>query len=98
MSSLAQSPAISAEPEVHAGSSPLVTVWLLKALSRFIEAHGWMAFAAVSIVCGWMRMKTLGSRPLDHDELYTFYIAQAPTLKQLLALTRTVDLHPPLSY
>jgi hypothetical protein len=98
MSLLAQTPRIGAHPEVHAGSSPFVTVRLLQAISRFVETRGWVAFAAVSSVCGWIRLGGFASRHLDHDELYTFYIAQAPTLRQLLALTRTVDLHPPLSY
>src|ERR1700682_1700636 len=98
MSSLAQTPVISTQGEVHSDSSPFVTVRLLQAISRFIDTHGWIVFAAVSAACGWIRLNTLASRHLDHDELYTFYIAQAPTLRQLLALTRTIDLHPPLSY
>jgi 4-amino-4-deoxy-L-arabinose transferase-like glycosyltransferase len=98
MSLLAQTPMISAHPEVHADSSPFVTVRLLQAVVRFVDTRGWIAFAAVSVVCGWLRLSGFASRHLDHDELYTFYIAQAPTLRQLLALTRTVDLHPPLSY
>ena len=36
--------------------------------------------------------------PLWHDELFTYYIAQAPTVRELLHLTRTIDLNPPLSY
>lgn len=36
--------------------------------------------------------------PLWHDEIYTWYIAQAPSLGALLHLTRTTDLNPPLSY
>ena len=98
MSLLAQTPMIGDHPEVHADSSPFVTVRLLQAISRFVETRGWLTFAAVSSVCGWIRLGGFVSRHLDHDELYTFYIAQAPTLGQLLALTRTVDLHPPLSY
>lgn len=89
---------IGSHPEVHANSSPFVTVRLLQAISQFVETRGWIAFAAVSSACGWIRLGGFASRHLDHDELYTFYIAQAPTLRQLLALTRTVDLHPPLSY
>jgi len=89
---------MSARSEVHEDSSPFLTVRLLKALAAFVETCGWVVFAAVTSVCGWIRLNTLSSRHLDHDELYTFYIAQAPTLRQLLALTRTVDLHPPLSY
>jgi len=98
MSLLTQSATISAPSEIDADSSPFVTVRLLQAISRFIETRGWVAFAVISTICGWIRLGGFASRPLDHDELYTFYIAQAPTLRQLLALTRSVDLHPPLSY
>ena len=89
---------MSAPSEIDADSSPFVTVRLLQAISRFIETRGWVAFAVVSSICGWTRLGGFASRHLDHDELYTFYIAQASTLRQLLALTRSVDLHPPLSY
>jgi hypothetical protein len=98
MSLPTQSAIISAPSEIDADSSPFVTVRLLRAISRFVETHGWVAFAVVSTICGWIRLGGFASRSLDHDELYTFYIAQAPTLRQLLALTRSVDLHPPLSY
>lgn len=38
-----------------------------------------------------------GARPLWHDELYTFYIAQAPSIGQMLHEIR-LDLNPPLEY
>ena len=98
MSSVPKTRVISGWHNIDAESSPLFTVRLLRAFSEFVESHGWVSFAAISLFCGWIHLKTVASRPLDHDELYTFYIAQAPSLKQLLALTRTVDLHPPLSY
>lgn len=71
--------------------------WLL-AIADFTNTHGWAVFAAVSLWRGWVRFSGLSYRHLDHDELYTFYIAQAPGLGKLLILTQTVDLHPPLSY
>jgi hypothetical protein len=98
MSSVAQNPPATIQTGVEADASPLFTVRLLAAIGRFVEAQGWLVFVAVSLACGWQRLATVASRPLDHDELYTFYIAQAPTLRQLLDLTHTVDLHPPLSY
>lgn len=36
--------------------------------------------------------------PLWYDELYTYYIAQASSFKQMLLWTRQVDLNPPLYY
>jgi Dolichyl-phosphate-mannose-protein mannosyltransferase len=98
MTLLASSPTVDAQPAVQRNSTPLASVWFLRTLSQFVNMHAWLVFAAVSSACGWIRLRAFVSRPLDHDELYTFYIAQAPTLRQLLDLTRTVDLHPPLSY
>ena len=37
-------------------------------------------------------------KPLWHDELFTWYIAQAPTLAQLWAQSRNLDLNPPLVF
>jgi hypothetical protein len=37
-------------------------------------------------------------RPLWFDELYTFYIAQQPTVARMMEAIRTVDLNPPLNY
>jgi 4-amino-4-deoxy-L-arabinose transferase-like glycosyltransferase len=98
MSSLAPSPAVGAQLAVQPDSSPLASVWLLRTFAKFVDSNAWLVFAVVSCTCGWVRLNAFVSRPLDHDELYTFYIAQAPTMRQLLALTRTIDLHPPLSY
>src|SRR5258708_5234426 len=80
------------------GSSPFFTIRLLLAIARFAETNGWLFFFVISFGCGWGYLRTLASRHLDHDELFTFYIAQAPTLRQLFKLTHTIDLHPPLSY
>lgn len=98
MSSLAQSRTLPTSIGTGSSSSPLFTVRLLHGAARFAEAHGWWCFAVTSLACGWVRLHTLATRFLGHDELFTFYIAQAPTLRQLFRLTQTVDLHPPLSY
>lgn len=37
-------------------------------------------------------------RPLSHDELFTFYISQAPSVSAVLRDIQLVDLNPPLSY
>jgi 4-amino-4-deoxy-L-arabinose transferase-like glycosyltransferase len=95
---LAQSETVVAHSNPRSGLSPFLTVRLLLVIAHLAETYGWLFFAAICLGCGWGRMKALGSRQLDHDELFTFYIAQAPTLRQLFNLTHTVDLHPPLSY
>src|SRR5450755_3005151 len=98
VSLVVQSSTAGVQSEVRETSSPLASVWLLRVLSTFVDNHPWPVFTVVTSACGWIRLNAFASHPLDHDELYTFYIAQAPTLRQLLDLTRTIDLHPPLSY
>lgn len=71
---------------------------LIPRVANFINAHGWAVFAVASLWRVSMLITGMSSRHLDHDELYTSYIAQAPNIRQLLTLTRTIDLHPPLSY
>ncbi|MGC2150545.1 MAG: glycosyltransferase family 39 protein [Terriglobales bacterium] len=85
-----------AKPSLEASS--FLTVRFLHAVAGFADAHGWPFFAAISFFFGWDYLSGMGSRHLDHDELFTFYIAQAPSLRKLFALTHTIDLHPPLSY
>jgi len=82
----------------RADRSPYFSVRLVRAAGRSIDRYPWMAFLLVTAGCGWIQIGGFAARFLDHDEIYSFYIAQAPTLKQLLFLTRTADLHPPLSY
>jgi Dolichyl-phosphate-mannose-protein mannosyltransferase len=89
---------IPANSTLRSESSPYLTVRFLRAIADFAETHGWLLFVIVTLGCGWGHVSMMASRNLDHDEIYTFYIAQAPTVRQLLELTRTVDFHPPLSY
>ena len=98
MSVRARSRTTLADSKLRSGSSPFFTVRLLLGAARFAESYGWLLFAAISLGCGWGYLNNLASRHLDHDELFTFYIAQAPNLRQLFKLTHTIDLHPPLSY
>lgn len=98
MSAIAHNRDVGAKSTLASASSRFFTVRLLLAVGRFAEAHGWLFFEAICLGFGWGRLSTLASRHLDHDELFTFYIAQAPTLGQLLNFTHTFDLHPPLSY
>jgi hypothetical protein len=98
MSSFARTQAIGPGSTRSLETSSFLTVRFLHAVAGFAEAHGWLCFAAISLVFGWGHLSGMASRHLDHDELFTFYIAQAPSLRQLFALTHTIDLHPPLSY
>jgi hypothetical protein len=98
MSSFARTQAIGPGSKSSLEASPFLTVRVLHAIAGFAEAHGWLFFTAISFGFGWSYVSGMAARHLDHDELFTFYIAQAPSLRRLFALTHTIDLHPPLSY
>lgn len=85
-------------PQQGSGSHSWLTVRLLSIIARVAEAYPWLVFLVISFACGRGQIHAMSTRPLDHDELFTFYIAQARTIGELLHLSRTVDLHPPLSY
>src|SRR5215469_9923242 len=40
----------------------------------------------------------VGGRALWHDELYTYYIAKAPSLKSFISALTNIDLQPPMQY
>ena len=67
------------------------------ALASWCDRHTWLLLAALTawyIALIW----SAAQRPLWFDELYTFYIAQQPTVSRMLEATHTVDLNPPLNY
>jgi hypothetical protein len=70
---------------------------LLRLATRF-ESKPLLAFALLAAIYLVASMGHSLARPLWHDELFTLYIAQAPSLSALLHDTRLVDLNPPLSY
>jgi Dolichyl-phosphate-mannose-protein mannosyltransferase len=84
-------------PERKAGiRSQLIR--FLNATAVLLEHESWMLFAIMLLpYLGYIGTHAR-FRPLWHDELYTYYIAQAPTFDQMLHETRTLDLNPPLSY
>lgn len=59
----------------------------------------WQAVAlpAIAVLLYIAAVAFSSARPLWHDELYTFYIAQAPSIGQMFHEIR-LDLNPPLEY
>jgi Dolichyl-phosphate-mannose-protein mannosyltransferase len=98
MSSFAPSQPIRANLELDRGASPFLTVRLLHNMGNLAERYGWFFFAAISLASGWGLLNAMVTRHLDHDELFTYYIAQAPSIGQLVKLSHAVDLQPPLGY
>ncbi len=64
----------------------------------WLETHPGTAFLLLLAVYVPAALAQSSAHLLWHDELFTLYIAQAPSLRQLFADIRLVDLNPPLSY
>ena len=85
----------------HPRSEPPLRKALRGALQRSgsaLEAHSFIAFGLLLLIYLFAELGYSFDAPLWHDELFTFYIAQAPSLHAMLDQIRTVDLNPPLSY
>ena len=69
----------------------------LDELAGLLESHAWALFPLILALYVFV-VKRERLKPLWHDELYTYYIAQAPTFGRMIHWTRTLDLNPPLYY
>jgi hypothetical protein len=79
------------------GVQERISASVLRLAMRF-ESKPLFAVALLSAIYFVASLGHSLARPLWHDELFTFYIAQAPSASTLLHDTRLVDLNPPLSY
>ncbi|MGI4827849.1 MAG: hypothetical protein ACRYFU_06630 [Janthinobacterium lividum] len=63
-----------------------------------VESNPFAVFGVLLVVYVFAQLRYSLAAPLWHDELFTFYIAQAPSMAGMLERIRAVDLNPPLSY
>jgi hypothetical protein len=83
------------DPLAEAEEPPVVEI---KDSRTFPERHSGVLFSILVLLFLPLVIVQSRSKLLWHDELFTYYIAQAPNLSTLLEQTRTLDLNPPLSY
>lgn len=71
---------------------------LVERVGRALEGR-WLLCAALLtlLYIPWVLLEA-HAHLLSNDEIYTFHIAQQPTVRQMVLLAREVDLHPPLHY
>lgn len=62
------------------------------------ESRADLSLALIFVIYFLAQLGYSLASPLWHDELFTFYIAQAPSLRAMLDEIHRVDLNPPLSY
>jgi hypothetical protein len=88
---------IASAPTKPAGLQARISAAIDRLATR-LEAKPLLSFVLLALVYISASLGHSLARPLWHDELFTFYIAQAPNLSTLIHDTRLVDLNPPLSY
>ncbi len=66
--------------------------------ANWLEQHEWSLLALLAVIYAVSTYVFAAGKLLWHDELFTFWIAQAPTWRELFHLTRTLDWNPPLLY
>src|SRR3954453_7530768 len=67
-------------------------------LADLLEIHPALCFLLLVMVFVPSVLGRSLEKPLWHDELFTFYISQAPDFSSLLRENTLIDLNPPASY
>ena len=70
----------------------------LRLVTGWLEAHAGWALAALVVLYLAGALAGSHAKPLWHDELFTYYLAQAPSIGALWADLKAHDLNPPLGY
>jgi len=71
---------------------------LLTRFAAFLEEHPVAPILFLAAVYLLSALAGSRSKPLWHDELFTYWIAQAPSWRALAGELRVIDLNPPLVY
>lgn len=71
---------------------------VLERTATWLDGSPFLLYAGLFLVYLLFALHSIASRPLWFDELFTFHIAQAPTLHQLFEELHYLDLNPPLIY
>lgn len=62
----------------------------------FLESHPWILILTLGPLYAFAIHQHI--KPLWYDELFTYYISNAPSFRQMILWTHQVDLNPPLYY
>ena len=74
------------------------TAAALDAASAWLDQRPVLLYAVLFCIYMLFALRSVASRPMWFDELFTYHIAQAPTLGEMFAQLRLLDLNPPLTY
>ncbi len=84
-------------PETPALPRPGIAATLQR-ICDALERRPWLAILLFIVIYLPSAFEASHTRLLWHDEIYTYWIAQAPTFRAMLADLQTLDLNPPLLY
>lgn len=70
----------------------------LATAAGWTEAHAWLPLLGLLALYAGAALAGSRVKPLWHDELFTYYLAQAPSARAMWSDVRSFDLNPPLAY
>ena len=70
----------------------------LEAAATWMDRRPVLLYGLLFVIYLLFALRSIASRPLWFDELFTFYIAQAPTVGKVFQQLRSLDLNPPITY
>lgn len=73
-------------------------VSFLNQCARTVELYPKSVIGGLWLLCAAIALHASHGKFLWHDELFTYYMASAPTLRQMMGEVANIDLNPPLSY
>jgi hypothetical protein len=82
----------------HRPSAPSIESARWSGVGDWVESHNIVCLLVLFAIYLCAELGYSLRIPLWHDEIFTWHIAQAPSVGSLLHLANTIDLNPPLSY
>ena len=96
---------------VTTSQQPAASIWQLRldrfrsgfarfieAISNWMEHHPFQCMFVLFLIYAPLDVIEAHSHLMTNDEIYTWHIAQAPTIRRMLGMAREIDLHPPMHY
>jgi hypothetical protein len=66
--------------------------------SEWVETKWWRCVLLISVAYLPLAFLMAHAQRMSSDEIYTYHIAQQPTIAAMIHLSRQIDLHPPLHF
>jgi len=76
----------------------VTAVAFFEGVASRIEQYWFLALFLLTLLYAGIVLRGSHAKFIDHDELFVYYIASAPSFHQMMHEVLTIDLNPPLQY